>query len=188
MSRQVKPIKENLRLAKIVLIACIAFSIVVIGPMKLSGVRKDAMDVFRNGTEKGIVVSVYTDLVAAAESANRLSNIASSYLGENHSDVRRLKESAEKILSTSDADKMLSAFSGMSLAAENVTSALDGKLTEKEEREVRSLFANIDSYSSTIKRDKYFTLANDFNGKRSAFPAVIFAGLFGIDTLPVGGK
>ena len=188
MSRQVKPFIENTRLAKIVLIACIVLSIAVVVPVKLSGVRKDALDVFRNGTEKGIVVSVYTDLVAAAESANRLSNIASAYLGENHSDVRKLKESAEKILSTSDADKMLSAFSGLSLTAENVSSALDGKLTEKEEREVRSLFANIDSYSSTIKRDKYFTLANDFNGKRGAFPAVIFAGLFGIDKLPTGGK
>ncbi len=176
--------KENMRLGSIALIACVLVSIFVLGPVKLSGARREAVDVFRNGTEEGITVSVYTDLVAMAENANRLANFASEQLGQDNADIKTLKESAKKILDAEDEKTMLTAYSDITLAADNVYTRLTGTVKD----DAKSAYVNIDNYVSTIKRDSYFACADDFNHQRNGFPAIILAGLFGIDEMPTLGK
>lgn len=176
--------KENTRLGMIVLAACILISVLVLAPVKLSGARNEAEDIFRNGTEKGITVSVYTDLIAMAENANRLANFASEQLGENNSDIQTLKDSAKKIFDAKNEKTMLEAYSGIALAADNVYTRLTGSAKE----DAKGAYVNIDNYVSTIKRDSYFTYAEKFNRSRNSFPAIILAGLFGIDEMPILGK
>lgn len=176
--------KENTRLGAIALIACVLISIFVLGPVKLSGARREAADVFRNGVEEGIKVSVYTDLVAMAENANRLANFASEQLGENNSDVQTLKESAKRILDAKDEQTMLAAYSDIALASDNVYTRLTGSAKD----DAKGAYVNIDNYVSTIKRDSYFACADEFNRQRNGFPAIILAGLFGIDEMPTLGK
>lgn len=186
MPRNTAPVsfKENTRLGVIVLVACVLISILVLAPAKLSGARNEAKDVFRNGTEKGITVSVYTDLVAMAENANRLANFASAQLGEDNADIKTLKESAKKILDAKDEKTMLTAYSDIALASDNVYTRLTGSVKD----DAKGAYVNIDNYISTIKRDSYFTYADKFNGSRNSFPANILAGLFGIDEMPTLGK
>lgn len=176
--------KENTRLGMIVLVACILISVFVLAPVKLSGARHEAQDVFRNGTEKGITVSVYTDLVAMAENANRLANFASAQLGENNTDIQTLKDSAKMILDAKDEKTMLEAYSDIALAADNVYARLTGSVKD----DAKGAYVNIDNYVSTIKRDSYFSYADKFNRSRKSFPAIILAGLFGIDEMPTLGK
>lgn len=166
------------------LVACVLISVMVIAPMKLSGARNEAMDVFRNGTEKGITVSVYTDLVSMAENANRLANFAAAQLGEDNADIAALKEGARKILEAKDEKAMLEAYSDIALASDNVYTKLTGSAKD----DAKGAYVNIGNYVSTIKRDSYFTYAEKFNNSRNSFPAVILAGLFGIDEMPTMGK
>lgn len=176
--------KENTRLGLIVLIACVLVSIFVLAPVKLSGARGDVVDVFKNGTQKGITVSVYTDLIAMAENANRLANFAAAQLGEENGDILTLKESAKKIFDAKDEKEMLTAYSDIALASDNVYTRLTGSVKD----DAKGAYVNIDNYVSTIKRDSYFASAEDFNRKRNAFPANILAGLFGIDEMPTLGR
>ena len=176
--------KENTRLGALALIVCVLVSIFVLGPVKLSGARREAVSVFRNGTEEGITVSVYTDLVAMAENANRLANFASEQLGEDNTDIKILKESAKKILDAKDEKTMLAAYSNIALASDNVYTRLTGSVKD----DAKGAYVNIDNYVSTIKRDSYFACADEFNHKRNGFPAIILAGLFGIDEMPTLGK
>lgn len=186
MSRQKTDVsfKENTRLGVIVLIVCVLVSIFVLGPVKLSGARREAEKVFRNGTEEGITVSVYTDLVAMAENANRLANFAQDQLGEDNQDILTLKESAKNIFDAKDEKTMLAAYSAIALASDNVYTRLTGSAKD----DAKGAYVNIDNYVSTIKRDSYFSYADDFKHKRNAFPAVILASLFGIDEMPTLGK
>ena len=179
-----KSFKENTRLGMIVLVACVLVSVLVLAPVKLSGARSKAEEVFRNGTEKGITVSVYTDLIAMAENANRLANFASEQLGESNGDIQTLKDSAKKIFDAKDEKTMLNAYSDIELAADNVYTRLTGSVQEN----AKGAYVNIDNYVSTIKRDSYFTYAEAFNRSRNSFPAIILAGLFGIDEMPTLGK
>lgn len=172
--------KENTRLGVSAFVACVLVSVFVLAPVKLSGVRNEAADVFRNGTEKGITVSVYTDLIAMAENANRLANFAVAQLGENNQDVLTLKNSAKMILDSKDEKTMLNAYSDIALAADNVYSRLTGSAKD----DAKGAYVNIDNYVSTIKRDSYFAYADKFNKGRSSFPASLLAGLFGIDEMP----
>ena len=176
--------KENTRLGMIALIACVLVGVFVLAPMKLSGARNEARDVFRNGTEKGITVSVYTDLIAMAENANRLANFASAQLGEDNADIVVLKDGAKKILDAKDEKTMLKAYSDIALASDNVYTRLTGSVKD----DAKGAYVNIDNYVSTIKRDSYFAYADDFNHKRNGFPAIILAGLFGIDEMPTLGN
>ena len=176
--------KENTRLGMIALIACVLISVFVLAPVKLSGARNEAKDVFRNGTEKGITVSVYTDLIAMAENANRLANFAAAQLGEDNADIVVLKDSAKKIFDAKDEKTMLQAYSDIALASDNVYTRLTGSVKD----DAKGAYVNIDNYVSTIKRDSYFTYAEKFNGNRNSFPAIILAGLFGIDEMPTLGK
>lgn len=176
--------KENTRLGMIVLVACILIAVFVLAPVKLSGARNKAEDVFRNGTEEGITVSVYTDLIAMAENANRLANFASAQLGEDNQDIVTLKESAKRILDAKDEKTMLKAYSDIALAADNVYTRLTGSAKE----DAKGAYVNIDNFVSTIKRDSYFTYAENFNRSRKSFPAIILAGLFGIEEMPTLGK
>ncbi len=176
--------KENTRLGAIVLAACVLIAVFVLAPVKLSGARNEAKDVFRNGTEKGITVSVYTDLVAMAENANRLANFASAQLGEDNKDVSTLKDSAKKILEAKNEKTMLQAYSDIALASDNVYTRLTGSAKD----DAKAAYVNIDNYVSTIKRDSYFSYADKFNRSRNSFPAIILAGLFGIDEMPTLGK
>lgn len=178
------PFKENVKLGKIALVACVLIGVFVLAPVKLSGARKEATNVFRNGTEKGITVSVYTDLVAMAENANRLANFAQAQLGEEDADIVVLKEGAKRILDAKDEEVMLSAYSEIALASDNVYSRLTGSVKD----DAKGAYVNIDNYVSTIKRDRYFAEAHEFNQDRASFPAIALAKLYGIDALPTLGK
>ena len=184
MSQKKSVLSENLKLAKIVLIACVILTLVVIAPMKLNGKRNDALDVFLNGTNDKYRASVYTDLKNIAEDANRLVRACEKEASADQENVEKLKEAAIAITGTSDPGEMLNAFKGITYYAD---SAYDS-LSESAKQNCYDAYVNLTDVASVIKRDSYFTLASNFNQVRNAFPTSVLAGIFGIDELPTGGK
>ena len=184
MSKEKNQITENTKLAKIVLIACVILTLVVIAPMKLNGKRESALDVFMNGTSDKYRASVYTDLKNIAEDANRLVLACEKEKTADKDSVEKLKEAAVSISGTNDPGEMLKSFAGITLYAESAYQSL----SDSAKANCYDAYINLTDVASVIKRDSYFSLASDFNQVRNAFPTSLMAGIFGIDELPTGGK
>lgn len=180
---------ENRRIAIVVLLACIVFSIFVMGPAKIRSMRSEALDVFRSGTYEGYTLSVYTDLRTAAENAGRLAAVCEGALGAEDEDVLLLTKNAETILSSDDPETMLKAFSPMILASDRAYQRLSAASDDESAiMTAQKASAVILSSANTIEKDGYFALAASYNREISRFPANLLSGLFGLDALPTGGK
>ncbi len=189
MTVKPKNIWENRKIAWLALAVCIVFSLFVMGPVKLNSLRNEALEVFRRGVHESGTLSVYTDLRSAAENANILSAVAAPVIGEDDEDILQLETLCEKLLSASDPTDMFEAYSTLPLLAEKVYQKLaQSSPPEEALNTARAASANIRSASNTIEKDEYFSLADEFNQRRSAFPASLFAALTGADPLPTGGE
>jgi len=176
--------KENRKLAAIVLAVCVAFSVFVMGPVKLGNLRDEALTVFRSGVHEGYTLSVYTDIRSAAENANRLCAAAAGVLGDQDEDVLSLQAFAETALSSDAPDVMIPAFRKISALSEKVYLHAGGKeMTGAAADAAASAIASIRSCANTIEKDDYFALAADFNQERSGFPASLLSHLSGADEL-----
>ena len=183
MSQEKNPITENTKLAKIVLIACVVLALVVIAPMKLNGRRNSALDMFMNGTGDKYRASVYTDLKGIAEEANRLVMICEREESADKESVQKLKEAAVKISGTNEPAEMLDAFAGISMYANQAYDSLSASAKDN----CYDAYVNLTDVASVIKRDSFFSEADQFNRTRNAFPTSLMAAIFGIDELPTGG-
>lgn len=176
--------KENRKLAAIVLAVCVAFSVFVMGPHKLDGMRDEALRVFRSGAHEGFTLSVYTDIRAAAENANRLAAAAESVLGADNEDVRSLQVLADDALNAGTPESMIPAFQKMVSLSERVYLSAGGKgMTGAAADAAAGAIAVIRSSANTIEKDEYFALAEEFNNERSGFPAGLLSKLAGADEL-----
>jgi len=184
MSQKKSVLSENLKLAKIVLIACVILTLVVIAPMKLNGKRNKALDVFMNGTYDKHRASVYTDLKNIAENANRLVRACEKEDSADKENVEKLKEAAVRISGTNEAHEMLNAFKGISYYADSAYESL----SESGKENCNDAYVNLTRFLAVVKNDSYFSLADEFNRTRNAFPTSLMAGIFGIDELPTGGN
>lgn len=176
-------IPENTKLAKLVLIACVIVALCVIAPSKIKGERNDCMDVFMNGVEKNVVNSVYTDLKSVGDNALRFVNAAERSLGSDHEKLGKLREKAEVLNTSGDPEKMLKAFGGLAADLDFIYNELD----EKGRESCYDAYYNVQDVSGVVKRDTFFSEANRFNNMIDSFPASLFAFVFGVDEIPIGG-
>ena len=88
---------ENMNLARAALAAALIVSLFVMGPAKLSGLRKDAQRAFRSGVSDKYVASVYNDIRTAADSADTLAGVCGLTLGADDEGVKTLSSIAADI-------------------------------------------------------------------------------------------
>ena len=178
MSENKIPFTENTRLAKRIAAGVVALSILVIGPVKLKGLRNEAMDVFKFGTSKEYTASVYTDLTRAADSANVLAGLSGS---------EKLKKLAEKLKKEDDPADMLEIFDELKTEADDVYTAFTRTNPgEAEMRDANGAIKQITSAFNTITSDTFWSYADKFNSARKGFPASLLAMLSGAKKLPEG--
>lgn len=180
------PIAENRSLAIRIAAVVAAFVLLVMGPVKLKGLKNEARNVFRNGTDEKFVVSVYNDIRSAADNAETLAGIAEIELGAKDEDAKRIRALAGEIRSTEDEKKLLSAFASLKSATENLyTRFLNANPSENNQKDARGCYKNIKSAFETVGNDAYFAYARKFNDARSGFPARLMALVGGIGALPM---
>ena len=179
---------ENRKLAKIIAAAVVIFAVLVMGGVKLDAKRASAQRVFMNGVNENVVASVYGDIRRASDSANILAGIADGAL-ENDADVKTLRAAAIAVSKTEDPGEMLSGFSELKRATDDVYTKLEKvSLSDADARDMRRAYDNIRSSFNTVGNDPYFARAREFNDDRNAFPARLIALLGGVDELPAGLK
>ena len=170
---------ENMNLARAALAAALIVSLFVMGPAKLSGLRKDAQRAFRSGVSDKYVASVYNDIRTAADSADTLAGVCGLTLGADDEGVKTLSSIAADIRETDDEETMLRRFKALKSETERVYTAFTDKETD-----ANRIDHNITSAYTTVGNDSYFALADDYNRTISAFPANLMAGMRGLDKLP----
>lgn len=180
------PVAENRTLAIRVAAVTAAFVLLVMGPVKLKGLKNEARNVFRNGTDEKYVVSVYNDIRSAADSAETLAGIAEAVLGTNDGDAKALRALAAQIRKTEDEKALLSAFASIKTTTENLyTRFLNANPSENQQKDARGYYKNIQSAYETVGNDAYFAYARRFNDARDGFPAKLMALVGGIGALPM---
>ena len=92
------------------LAAALIVSLFVMGPAKLSGLRKDAQRAFRSGVSEKYVASVYNDIRTAADSADTLAGVCGLTLGTEDEGVKTLSSIAAELRETDDEETMLRRF------------------------------------------------------------------------------
>ena len=176
---------ENMNLARAALAAALIVSLFVMGPAKLSGLRKDAQRAFRSGVSDKYVASVYNDIRTAADSADTLAGVCGLTLGADDEGVKTLSSIAADIRETDDEETMLRRFKALKSETERVYTAFTDKETDANriDQATRCDY-NITRAYTTGGNDSYFALADDYNRTISAFPANLMAGMRGLDKLP----
>ncbi len=178
-------LSENMNLARAALVIALIVSLAVMGPAKLSGLRKDAQRAFRSGVSDKYVASVYNDIRTAADNADTLAGICALTLGEENEGVKVLSSLATDIRNTDDENALLKSFKALKSETEKVYTAFTDKETDANRiDQAKRCYHNITSAYTTVGNDSYFALADDFNRTISAFPANLMAGMRGLDKLP----
>ena len=176
---------ENMNLARAALAVALIVSLFVMGPAKLSGLRKDAQRAFRSGVSDKYVASVYNDVRTAADSADTLAGVCGLTLGADDEGVKTLSSIAADIRETDDEETMLRRFKALKSETERVYTAFTDKETDANRiDQAKRCYYNITSAYTTVGNDWYFALADDYNRTISAFPANLMAGMRGLDKLP----
>ncbi len=176
---------ENMNLARAALAAALIVSLFVMGPAKLSGLRKDAQRAFRSGVSDKYVASVYNDIRTAADSADTLAGVCGLTLGTEDEGVKTLSSIAAELRETDDEETMLRRFKALKSETERVYTAFTDKETDANRiDQAKRCYYNITSAYATVGNDSYFALADDYNRTISAFPANLMAGMRGLDKLP----
>lgn len=179
------PVSENRRMATRIAALVAAFVLLVMGPVKLKGLKNEARGVFRNGTDAKFVVSVYNDIRSAADNAETLAGIVETALGSADEDAKTLRALAAQIRATEDEKKLLSAFASLKSATESLyTRFLNANPSENAQKDARGCYKNIKSAFETVGNDAYFAYARRFNDARDGFPARLMALIGGIGALP----
>ena len=187
--REKTPVSENRPLAIRVAAIAAVFVLVVMGPLKLKGLKNEARDVFRNGTNSRFAISVYNDIHTAADNAVTFAGLAESVLTQNDADAKKLRALSETIRDTEDEAKLLSAFAELKVVTEDLYTRFENaKPDENAAKQAYSCYKNIKSAYETVSKDGYFTLAHNFNEARGGFPANLMALIGGIGSLPEGVK
>lgn len=176
---------ENMNLARAALAVALIVSLFVMGPAKLSGLRKDAQRAFRSGVSDKYVASVYNDIRTAADSADTLAGVCGLTLGTEDEGVKTLSSIAAELRETDDEETMLRRFKVLKSETERVYTAFTDKETDANRiDQAKRCYYNITSAYTTVGNDSYFALADDYNRTISAFPANLMAGMRGLDKLP----
>lgn len=175
--------KENRKVALIVLIVCILVSVFGFGAMALDRERGKVLAIYEQGAlHDGL--SVKSDLTRRGDDGVKLAAIAAVYLGEDDADVAEMRGACEAINQTDDITERIRLSKVITSSEAKVYARLtDADPGETDARDARLLDRNLTSASDTIKNDVYFEKAAAFNKTRKGFPAVLIAKIGGVDEL-----
>lgn len=174
-------LKENRKLAAVVLLACAFFSVFFAGGMKLRAKEASLNDLFVLGSETQLAsrhsMDAYLD--RAQEAADSLAQEAKRYPIETALIDEVFKHAA--VLGEADGmNGRVMPYVSLTEAVENLYSALQAA-GAGEEVNVKMAYGDYTAAQSLLKYDAYHAEAAQHNKVIGAFPANVIAGIWGVN-------
>ena len=178
------PVKENRKLAVRVLAAAVALSILLVGPIKLSGRHNRVIKEFKNGSTSTqyTIESVYNYIQEAAGYADEMvSKMEAGTVSQEKLDA--LSSLTRQIKAEKDEGKLVALYNQLIPAADEAYNEYKLKAGGNESSVYRSLDA-IKTTQIQINNLPYWQKAAKYNSARGGFPANLMGSVFGIDYVP----
>lgn len=179
-SKEKTALTENTTLARRVLAAAIALSLLVIGPLKLSSYRSNMVEQLKynalaeNGHNDDSV-GYYVD--SSMKAAENILNLARAD-GES-ADADKLEKLIKQMRDTKDESEYMDLYYEMySLSTKLYTAYLRDDSSARKQKD------NLDSYYKTISNNAYWQMADSFNSARNGIPGRLMALIWGIKEVP----
>ena len=171
---------ENTTLARRVLAAAIALSLLVIGPIKLRALRNSAVKDLKYNSS---VTTEYND-DSVGYYVNRSMNAADNIVsrvraGGETAEADKLDKLLTRMRETKDEKEFVSLYYEMYKQA---TTLYNMYLSD--DSSARRLKDNLDSFSKTIETNDYWSVADKFNSARNDIPGRLMALIWGIKDVP----
>ena len=181
-----RKLPENRKLACVVLAGVILCSVFGIGTAKLSSARREAVNVFIEGTDTALSVRHSMDayLLRAAEAGVKFAEEADILLPEGKTDALKGYCAVMKDTKAEIADRY-AAYTSFATETESVYTLLIKSGSDLKEAEYH--YKDILSCENLIKNDAYGTYARAFNQETDGFPASVISSVFGLDELDTFG-
>lgn len=175
-------LKYNRKLAVIVLIIVVLFSIWFAGGRGLENAREAVIEIYNNGVDND-GVGIKKDLSVRTSAADKLSVLAE----KNFVDASELKNVVVQIENASDLGDVVRWNSKLDVEAYEVYNAINNSdASDADLKSANSLYNEISSRGNMIKNDGYNAAAIKFNQNTlKSFPANLIAKLKGIDELEI---
>jgi hypothetical protein len=177
-SKEKTALTENTTLARRVLAAAIALSLLVIGPLKLKSLRNSAVKDLKYNSS---VTTEYRDdsvgyyMERAIDSAQQLLSLAKaegdSFKAEELEKLIKKIRAADEIERVTFCDELYD-------KASEVYSSLTDNSSAKRYKD------NLESYKKTILTNAYWDKADSFNSARNDIPGRLMALIWGIKEVP----
>ena len=170
---------ENLLIARIVLAAAIAASLIFGGGGALMD-RRTALETQFNASSW----SISAELNEMRSNAVVLASIANKYDAADKDYIDALNSAVSVLDGAAEPDEKHAASLALDSAVENLYSHLTGlKLGDIDAQDVRYAYKNFTSAQLRITHDSYNELAAQFNQELGKFPANLLGALRGVDSL-----
>ncbi|MBR4428470.1 MAG: hypothetical protein IKS78_03860 [Clostridia bacterium] len=172
-------ISENTTLARRVLAAAIALSLLVIGPLKLKAMRSSTVKDLKYNSS---VTTEYTDdsvgyyVERSVDSAQQILNLVKA--GGENAKADELEKLIKQVRAA-DETEMVKLYEEMyAKATELYTAYL------RDDSSAKRYMDNLTSYSKTIATNAYWENADKFNSARNDIPGRLMALIWGIKEVP----
>ena len=170
---------ENRLIARIVLAAAIAASLIFGGGGALRDLRADAEARFYAASE-----SISAELLEMRSNAAALVSIANKYDAASKDFIGVMNKAIEALDAAEDISDKFQASLSLDSAVENLYSNLTGlKLGEIDAQDIRYAYKNFTSAQLRISHDSYNEQAADINRELGRFPAGLLGALTGVKPL-----
>lgn len=179
---------ENRKIAWCALVLCIFVSVFLLGGMKLSRERSQAVDMFNNGSDTNLSIRHSMDayLDASADAANLMASE-----GELHKVDALITESVRSLSAQigegEDIGMRYAAYTELKTKVDQLYNKVYDAVGEKEFAEFKIAYDDFWGYEDMISRDDYHKTARDFNKLIGGFPGAIIAGIMGLNALNTFG-
>lgn len=171
---------QKCRIAMIVMVAAILFSIPLGFRRTMNGFYMELQNEFQNG-EFNDGLSIQNDLNERIDLAYNFATVAKRYLDADDPAVTAILAARLALSEAVTPGEMYDANLALTAASSDLYEALEGiELSEKDDAYRRSIYNDMASRNDTISHDPYNRLAYEYNQKLNDFPADLLSDLIGI--------
>ena len=182
-------LKENRKIACVVLAVCVLLSVFVCGGAALRRERTKVMKVFNDGADTSLATRHSMDayLDSAGESASIMANEAEARVGASDLTSAALSNAAVIGQDAAPLDERFTAYTDLKGQVEKLYNNMYSAVSSDDFRDFKLAYDDFWGYDDMLGRDEYHKQARGYNDLISGFPGGVVAAVTGQGNLNTFG-